>query len=105
MSTQFQWSDVNPSNEDTPPSSPLPPLPPISESMAGLPSMGATTGQAQYTTSLESDIAIVKKIVSFSVSLIMIASLAYVGFVIFDGAELTGYRPGGGRTRITGNIQ
>lgn len=95
MSTQFEWSDVNPSSEDTPSSSPLPPLPPISESMATLPSMGESTGQAQFTTTREGDIAIAKKIVSFSLSLIMIASLAYVGFVIFDGAELTGYRPGG----------
>ena len=43
---------------------------------------------------LDDDIQTAKKIVSFSITLIMIVSLAYAGFVLFDGDALTGYRPG-----------
>tara|TARA_B100001769_G_scaffold268708_1_gene257576 strand:- start:1555 stop:2664 length:1110 start_codon:yes stop_codon:yes gene_type:complete len=43
---------------------------------------------------LDEDIQTAKKIVSFSITLIMIVSLAYTGFILFDGDALTGYRPG-----------
>ena len=43
---------------------------------------------------LDSDIRMAKRIVSFSLAFLMIGSLAYVGFILVDVGEITGYRPG-----------
>jgi subtilisin family serine protease len=40
------------------------------------------------------DIEFTKRIVSLSITVILIASLAYTGFILFNGDALTGYRPG-----------
>ena len=63
----------------------------------GLPPIAPAPGSVlQGPNHLDSDIRMAKRIVSFSLSLLMIGSLAYVGFILVDIGEITGYRPGDG---------
>ena len=69
---------------------PLPPIPPLNQPDVQDANLHPTAMKPQ----LDEDIQTAKKIVSFSITLIMIVSLAYTGFILFDGDALTGYRPG-----------
>mgnify|MGYP001250222834 FL=1 len=90
MDENFSWDDAVASVADGAQLPQLPPIPQMDSEQSRL--IPPSIRESQH---LESDIAMAKKIVSFSLSLVMIVSLAYVGFVVFDGAEFTGYRPGG----------
>jgi serine protease AprX len=69
---------------------PLPPIPSLNQADVQDANLHPTAMKPQ----LDEDIQTAKKIVSFSITLIMIVSLAYTGFILFDGDALTGYRPG-----------
>ena len=95
MDETFDWQDASTSPSDegglAPPStttsrqSQLFVLPPIA------PAPGSVM---QGPNHLDSDIRMAKRIVSFSLAFLMIGSLAYVGFILVDVGEITGYRPG-----------
>jgi|TARA_B110000459_G_scaffold203987_1_gene263174 serine protease AprX len=97
MDETFEWQDAttSPSDEgvpatpstttsNEPPLFVLPPIAPTPESVL------------QGPNHLDSDIRLAKRIVSFSLAFLMIGSLAYVGFILVDVGEITGYRPGAG---------
>ena len=97
MDEEFTWEDADASGVK-PGIQAIPPLPNIPEAptqkeFAVLENKRNFDPMSEH---LDQDIQFAKRIVSFSLSLVMIASLAYVGFVLFDGGELTGYRPGDG---------
>lgn len=97
MDEEFTWEDADASGVK-PGIQAIPPLPnipeaPIQKEFAVLENKPNFDPMSEH---LDQDIQFAKRIVSFSLSLVMIASLAYVGFVLFDGGELTGYRPGDG---------
>ena len=73
---------------------PLQPLPPISQPSFWDRQDAILHPPPTNQPQLDDDIQTAKKIVSFSITLVMIVSLAYAGFVLFDGDALTGYRPG-----------
>ncbi len=73
---------------------PLQPLPPISQPSVWDSQEAILHPPQTHQPQLDEDLQTAKKIVSFSITLIMIVSLAYAGFVLFDGDALTGYRPG-----------
>ncbi len=73
---------------------PLQPLPQISQPSVWDSQKAILHPPQTRQPQLDEDIQTAKKIVSFSITLIMIVSLAYAGFVLFDGDALTGYRPG-----------
>lgn len=95
MDDGFTWDDAEASVLE-PVHSEVPPLQGIpGNSIHGDSSTFADERKNDSTSQhLDQDIQFAKRIVSFSLALVMIASLAYVGFVLFDGGELTGYRPG-----------
>lgn len=92
MDEEFTWEDAEASGLE-PPNNAVPPLPEIPDhSIHG--QFANEPRNDPMSQHLDQDIQFAKRIVSFSLALVMIASLAYVGFVLFDGGELTGYRPG-----------
>ena len=92
MDEEFTWEDAEASGLE-PPNTAVPPLPEIPDhSIHG--QFANEPRKDPMSQHLDQDIQFAKRIVSFSLALVMIASLAYVGFVLFDGGELTGYRPG-----------
>jgi len=92
MDEEFTWENAESSGLE-PPSIAVPPLPEIPDkSIHG--QFADERRNDPMSQHLDQDIQFAKRIVSFSLALVMIASLAYVGFVLFDGGELTGYRPG-----------
>ena len=92
MDSKNIWEDAEAQHQSlqvvTP--QPLPSIPALSQPIVHDANLHPTAMNPQ----LDDDIQTAKKIVSFSITLIMIVSLAYTGFILFDGDALTGYRPG-----------
>lgn len=97
MDEKFNWPDGTELPTDVGASAPPSVTIAMKHQVTSLPPIAPAPGSMlQGPNHLDSDIQMAKRIVSFSLALLMIGSLAYIGFILVDVGDITGYRPGNG---------